>query len=354
MDSRELSQNSMGLLESKFAELTGKSVWVPDWKDASTRYKTKSAETVLLMGYFFHRIFELNYWPENDFALFCLSTPVKKVLVEMFGFDADKIGVVPRYELFPLSQNLLPFPQLTKAHFVHAGRISPQKNIEFLILLTFHFQVLIDPSVRLSLFGPFDSEYHHDSVNFHYTDYKKKITQLIDSLPWPGEKPVIETGFSSEDWLHHMPENAVMVSASTLLSEDFSVSIAQAQEKGWPCLLPHWGAFQDVIGNNVLFYDVDLVADSSQGLNDISKKARAFVLQKDSFQKSTSNERLKLNYPKKMNRDYLKEKMNENLVKWGPDLQFIIDDNFPAFVKSETAAKFFPEFRRIFSGKSEH
>lgn len=351
MNKPEVSSKSMKLIESKFNQLISDTAWVPDWKLTQKSY-SGNCENVLVMGCFFQRIFQLEYWPQKEFKLFCLSRAVKNTLINLFDFDSDVVSIVPRYSLFKTSCDYINFPS-SDFTLVHSGRISPQKNIEFIIFITFYFQILVSPKINIVLMGDFDNEYHHNLLNIKTCNYQDKIYQLINSLPWIGNKPQIINNLSSDDWCSHVPDKGLIFSASNLIYEDFSVAVAQAQELGLPCLLPYWGGFKDVIGSNIKFYDSNLIGSSNESFSLLSLKAKLFV---QSYMSNTLFLQSKLGHPQPdlknpnaINLSYLEKKINDNIKRWGPEIRHIIEGNFHLFVKSENGVKFFSEYNRIFS-----
>ena len=191
MNKTDISHKSIRMLEEQFTKKRLRKTWVPDW---GIQYNTKDAEEIdaLLMGSYFERIFQLEFWPSQDFFLFCLSPQVKKILVEVFSFDSEVVGHLSRYELFPLKGHTPePFIINEKTYFYFGGRLSPQKNIEFLILTVFYLQIFYSSEIELTLLGDYDNEYHKDILGCQFLDYQKKIENLISGLPWAGKKPLI-------------------------------------------------------------------------------------------------------------------------------------------------------------------
>lgn len=353
MKEQDISFRSVSLIEKLVCELFKNNVHIPDWGMCKNDDIVPECAIVLTTGLFYQKVFEIKDWPQNDFSFFCLSSAVKKVLVELLGFDSEVIGVIPRYRLFPPAQNFITYPGDFNFKLVHAGRISPQKNIEFIIFVTFYFQILLSPSIELTLMGNFDNDHHRNTLGIKNIDYKNKIIRLIDSLPWPGKKPEILSDFNPTEWLTAFPSNGIFFSASNLISEDFSVSIAQIQQSlGSPCLIPYWGGFKDVRGDNIRFYDVNNIATSNEPFEVLSKKAKLFVesyAQKKLFHtplhlSNTSN----FISPQKINRGYLIEKIVENKKRWGDEIKHIENGDFYLFAKSQNGQKFFKEYIKIF------
>lgn len=352
MKNEDVSYRSMNILEEKISSLFNTKILMPDWPDS--KLNVSDYNIVFIAGLFYQRIFELNYWPKNDFQLFCLSPSVKSVLTRLLEFDTNSISALPRYLLFPNSAPALSFPKSQDFSMVHGGRISPQKNIEFLVFINFYFQLLYSDKILLYLFGGFDNEHHRNILGINDCDYNNKIITLINSLPWPGAKPTIISNLDSDQWLDHFPSNGVFLSASNLVSEDFSVAVAQIQNSiGAPCLLPHWGGFKDIIGENIEFYNVGLIGTSNESLQAISSKAKIFVqsyLNNSIFlPKADPDINFKFNYPEKINREYLQDKIDLNRKRWGEEIDYIVEGKFHLFAKSKNGQRFFDEYKKIFS-----
>lgn len=350
-ESKDVSFKSIKMLEKRFAEYRQKKIWVPDWGQPSVVSPEDEVE-VVIMGSFYERLFQVDFWPEGDFFIFCLSPKVRRVLIELFGMNPRTIGHVSRYELFPLkSPPLERFALKENNHLYYAGRLSPQKNIEFLIFFTFYLQIFLSVDVKLSLFGDFDNEYHKDIKGCLYQDYDKKINRLIDSLPWPGEKPTFTTGLNEQQWLEYIPMRGLFVSASNLISEDFSVTAAQLQQAGRAMLLPFWGGLGDVIGENIRHYSSSLIGHSHLSLKEIRERAKVFAsacLVENIFISSTDASETVVP-DLKINRGILSKLYLENKRKWGSEINFLAEKNLPAFVATKTGQLFFGECRRLFA-----
>src|SRR5262249_55975023 len=151
------------------------------------------------------------------------------------------IGVIPRYELFPAAKEQRAFPRAGAPFtLVFGGRISPSKNVETLLETVSYLQTAHEVSVRLALFGRFDEAPE-------VRDYRARIRRLIKTTPFT-DRPRLVEGLGPDQWYRGSFETPILVSLSTFLSEDFGVSVAQAQARGWPCLLSDWGGHRDVRG----------------------------------------------------------------------------------------------------------
>jgi hypothetical protein len=354
MKELDISYTSVRMLELAASRFLGANIFIPDWSVYLKDKENITCENVLVAGLFYQKVFEVNDWPRNDFHLFCLCGKVKRVLVEMLNFDSEVVSVLPRYGLFPCADIQLPFPASKNFTLVHAGRISAQKNIEFMIFVNFYFQLLASREINLLLLGKYDNDHPRNVLGLRDVDYKDKITKLLNSLPWPGKKPVIVTDLNEDAWLQNFPSNGICFSTSNLISEDFSVSVAQVQKTlGAPCLLPLWGGLADVRGENINFYDSKYIATSNESFSMISSKAKLFVesylrnnlfLEKKSFEHNEF-----IPNPKKINQDYLQLRKNENISKWGPEIEYVQHGQFHLFAKSENGQLFFKELMGKFS-----
>lgn len=350
----DISYRSVSMLEVLVSELLQSPILISDWAEYLEHNEINKYSHVLAAGLFYQKIFEINDWPLSDFSFYCLCSSVKKTLVNLLGFDADVIGVIPRYKLFPVKTNSTLRLDDSNFSLIHAGRISPQKNIEFIILVSFYFQILHSRNIELTLMGNYDNDYHRNAKGIYTTNYETKIIRLINSLPWIGKKPTVVTSYSQTEWTSHFPANGIFFSASNFISEDFSVATAQVQQfLGNPCLVPYWGGFKDVCGENIMFYDVNCVASSHESLLVTSQKARLFVksfIDKNLFFSPPDIlEQVSLEFPVKINRNYLQERIKKNKEKWGPEIAHIEEGNFHLFAKSENGQSFFKEYFKIFS-----
>jgi glycosyltransferase involved in cell wall biosynthesis len=346
------SYRSLTLIHEKVSNLLGHSVFLPDLKESID--PEGEHQHVLATGLYFRRVFEINYWPKNDFYLYCLSPSVKEVLVKLLSFDPEFINVIPRYTLIPPLDLNTPFQLSNDFTIVFAGRVSPQKNIEFLIMINFYFQLMYSEKIKLLILGSFDNEHHFNALNIYDKNYEVKIHSIINSLPWPGEKPTIIKGLNQFEWIDRVPKNSIYLSVSNLISEDFSMACAQVQNQlSIPLILPQWGAFKDIIGENVRFYHSELIAASNESFVCIAEKSKNFVqlfIQKKLFQnKSNKLLNMELMQCAMINRTYLQEKIELNILKWGRETEEIIKGNLSQFTKSRNGQSFFNEYTNIFS-----
>lgn len=205
-----------------------------------------SSNNIVLFGGYMERILESGTWPFKSVKLWVISSRVKKVLCEMFNLGSDKISVIPRYKLFkdyPEKFDL----QLFDSELVYAGRISRVKNISLLIRTVHLLQKKSSRAIALKLIGDFDEVSHDYNGVFTKNSFEVEIKQLIASLDWIKE-PIFIKRMSSDLWVSELSSKSIYISLSTYLSEDYAVSVAQAQEAGCPVVLSDFGGHSDVKG----------------------------------------------------------------------------------------------------------
>lgn len=349
MKSKEVSQKSISMIEDAVASYLGSRPWSVDWGIPIPEGE-KSYQSALVLGNYFQRIFQVQFWPEAPFELYCVSPSVKKVLVEVFHYDSDLVGCLSRYDLFPASLSPEDFHFTPTTNFFYAGRLSPQKNIEFLILVFFYLQFLYSADITLTLIGDFDNEYHKDFLGFDFVDYQMKIEQLIEGLPWSGEKPKLIHGKNEREWGDVIPPRGLYFSCSNLISEDFCVTVAQLQQAGKPLLLPYWGGLQDVQGDNVRFFHPEAIAHSHLNLKLINQKARALAqqLSTQTFYPCSPESFRSFRPVEKIDRQYLIKKSEENKRRWGTSLELVEQERLPDYIKTEEGQKLFRACRKAF------
>lgn len=348
MNKAEVSHKSIGLIEARFRAHRSRLVWVPDWNIPAPTHADDNLD-IILMGSYFEKIFQPHIFPQTPFSLFCLSHSVRNALISLFELPGNSIGLIDRSHLFKPSSIKKSFELNSLSTLVFGGRLSPQKNIEFLIFTLFHLQILFSKDVKLLLLGDFDDVYHKDILGLKFTSYEQKILNLIEQLPWPGEKPSIVSQLNQQEWLNHLPANGIFVTSSDLISEDFSVSAAQCEEIGYPMLLPSWAGLNDVRASNVYHFDVNLLANSHTEVKWISQKARAFsqmLIEKKYFQLAPKTFSQDIIPTEKMSRAKLEDIYQINLKKWGDELSFLSQGDIAGFAISQKGQDFFKALRR--------
>jgi hypothetical protein len=210
--------------------------------------------------------------------------------------------------------------------------------------------MLYSPKITLSLFGNFDSEYHKDILGCPFMDYSKKIKGLIEGLPWAGAVPEIHTGLNEYEWPEKIPAEGIFITTSNLISEDFSVTAAQLQYLGRALLLPKWGGFYDVRGENVRHFSVEAIAHSHLGIKEISVKAKEFALAliEEKLENLATEKTEKSLFPDTpIDRNYLEFIRQKNIDHWGECINLLVANKLPAFVATEQGRAILEECRRL-------
>lgn len=343
------------MLEQQFTRVRKNITVVPDWGEPFKDSNIPQDYDVLLMGKYFERLFQLDYWPDTEFNLFCLSSQIRNILINVFSVESEIIGCLSRYELFPIEKKIIkPFYLTKKTHFFFSGRLSAQKNIEFLIFTIFYLQIFYSSEIKLTLIGNFDNEYHHDLLGFHYMDYSSKITKLLSELPWTGCQPDIISGLDEHNWTPKIPDEGIFLSTSNLLSEDFSVTSAQLQQLGIPQLVPFWGGFKDVIGEDICHYPETYIAHSHLNLHEINVKAKNFaqiIASGNLFlpHEKKPSKAISILPKYKIDKSYLSSCIEKNKRKWGNEIVHLTNEDFPTFALSKTGQDLILECRKQLS-----
>jgi hypothetical protein len=221
-----------------------------------------------------------------------------------------------------------------------------------LIFTVFYLQIFFSSNIQLKILGDFDSIYHKDVLGCQYSDYSKKILDLISQLPWAGSRPEFIHNLNASEWLNHLPQNGFFISTSNLISEDFSVTAAQLEEIGYPMLLPHWGGFIDAIGSNIKHYSAEIIGSSHQSLSSISRQAKIFsqmIINKQFLTVKNSDSQLNFIPSKKINLQFLEDIYIKNLEKWGSEIQLLRKREIATFALTQNGQFFFKEYRRLFA-----
>jgi len=248
---KDFSSRSMSILSQKVRaaigdKIPGANIWLPDTYELPKDSPGHPVD-VVFFGDFFRKFLETGNWTPERYRIWCLGEPTKKFLTKLAYFREGQVSILPRNLLYNVSSGN-DIPQLTKdsIEFVYAGRLTSSKRIITMIWSVFHLQQS-GADVTLSLYGEFFQEEKFcecPGIN----PYKDKVLTLISGLPWK-IPPKLHGNVGTSEWLKHDPaRKPVYYSLSVLPFEDFSVSVAQVQELGWPCILSNWGAHKNIFG----------------------------------------------------------------------------------------------------------
>lgn len=316
---------------------------------------------IVLFGDFLKRFLESGNWPLEKMRMWVLCERAKNILMELFHIPTQKVGIIPRYELFPLNiqeKKIEDYLLSQKWTFVYAGRISPTKNIEFIIFFTYYLQKYENRQVELIFFGEFDNESFEDRGRFVEESYEEKIVQIITSLEDWENPPKFLGKHGADEWIEHSVENPILINMSTFMCEDFGVSVAQAQQKGWPCFLSDWGGHCDVEGTNVVKIDPIHIGKSFEVLPIIKSKAK--ILAKEFTNLISSNRSAQNNlsstnsntFPEITTISSLDSLRRQFVKKWGTVSILSNRDQLPWFADTSSGSLFFYLYRQKFGKKS--
>lgn len=187
-------------------------------------------------------------WPKKErIRIWLLSTAHRQLLSTFSGIDLAHLGVIPRDKLFRIKkQNLRQNLFKDDVHLVFSGRILKDKHVDLCLGVVFLLQEKLGTKVRFSICGPNLTKDERQSLKEKLAQYAWKI------------KPTLK-GDLGADWHKSFKGNPILLNLSTYLEEDFGVSVAQAQEAGWPVIISNWGGHRDVVGPNCLKVPVPLI-----------------------------------------------------------------------------------------------
>lgn len=251
---------SVNILESKVRSYLNKkeiyNIWFPEHYTGTQSSTLKSIDSekvvhVVLMGDFLRKFFQSGNWIFENLHFWVLCNRSKKVMVELLGLPENTVSVIPRYKLFPIKDTSLK-SKSSKVDFVYSGRISASKNIKFLLALISELQTTYSLDCTLNFYGWYDTDFPENEGRRQEFNYPEMIDSFVKKLKW-SEPPLFHGKKGSEDWISDKLENPILLNFSTYTSEDFGVSIAQAQSNHWPSVLSAWGGHLDATEGKVLF-----------------------------------------------------------------------------------------------------
>lgn len=235
----------------------GEAVWFADHYLPFPAVNDKATVNVVFFGSFLRRFLESGNWTCRSVKIWVLSESVRRVLCQVVGVPERHIGLIPREAIFPSPKRNPPraFDTGVKENFVYSGRISATKNIDMLLKTVSRLQTDHGYSGALTLFGEFDNLSHPDAARkipgrSIIDDYRAHLMNLVEQLPWR-EKPNFAGRLGPLEWLENAPRDPVFISLSTYIYEDFGVSLAQAQEAGWPAIVSDWGGHREAFSQGL-------------------------------------------------------------------------------------------------------
>jgi|GEM_PF-2762908 len=188
-------------------------------------------------------------WPSGlQFRLWVLSRYARGLLQEETGLPARLVAILPRAGLFPPRRPSTPFPPPEQGlRLVFSGRTDGRgKQFGAACALAAALQEESGGG-EFQICGP--------------SLIPGLVQRELARHRWKRKPRVLcDLGV---DWIKKISPG-VLLNLSTFVGEDFGVSVAQAQQEGWPLILSDWGGFRDVRGGNVVKLDPNLLRESEK------------------------------------------------------------------------------------------
>lgn len=310
------------------------------------RIRNQKKVYIIFFGGFLERLYESGNWPKKEYHFICISHQVKEVLIKLFQFNENSISVIERDDLFKTKCENKKIDFSKPVNIFYAGRISPQKNINYILYLA--KQLMDFNQVQIHFFGEYDNNFPKNKGRFLIESFKDELKTIIHDLEIT-DRVHFYHGLGHVDWLKLVPENAIFVNFSTFVAEDFGVSVAQVQQKGYPMILSAWGGHLDVSAANVLTISKNEIITYNEEFNkDMVINVANKVMQFD-FNSETSYVFPSTNLKNEFVSLEQIHKIREiGLIKYGPELSLLGQDRMSLFASTKNGEKFFEKYDSIF------
>lgn len=308
---------------------------------------------VILFGSFFRRILESGNWPFSRIRLWCLSPSVKEVLIGLYGFRDEEIGLIPRNELFPQSLEIRSFPDLRKPWtLVFSGRLSPTKNVETFLVVGHFLQKFFSPDLQLVCQGEFQDDLDPLIDRSRGESYQAYIKGIVSSLTWTHPPQFIPSSFD-HDWTEDHSVNPVFASFTLFSAEDFGVSVAQARAQGWPVILSEWGGQRDVSGSSVIKISPHSIPEAWESLHSLLVKGEYLArVIASRWGEGVELFEQKIFVPVVLDPMKLYDRRQFFVKKLGANFSDLYcgEGKIENFFKTDTGKKMYAHYRQLFSG----
>lgn len=341
------SQKSIAFLKTRIKELytSQNEMFFPDdLSDEVDKLAGKEVD-IFLFGSFVRSLLESSYWSFEKMTFHVLHEGVKRVMVEQFSFAEDEVSVIPRKHI----EKDVKQKMIKEYHFVYAGRINQNKNIETLIYFFYYLQQLVDDVMSLTLIGSFDEEQKiiYGQNEAQGSHFEQKIKSLIDRLDWR-ISPQILPEQDSDRWMDSVRPDSTFISLSTSHFEDFGVAVTQAKEKGWPLVLSDWGGHREVEGDHVIMIPYGYLPQFNEF--EVRGKQIAQFFLKDKF-KVRNLEQKKMTSLKSISNEELALKRKFFFARFGRASHLITRDHWEDFYHTASGIKLVNHYRKSFRGE---
>jgi hypothetical protein len=200
---------------------------------------------VVLFGDAAYALCFTQWWPrDKKFRLWVLNQKLKAGLQHIFHFQDDEIGVIPREELLKRKRTPFSFPLNSHVNLIYSARKTKSKNFELSCFVAYELQKLC---------------FRHD-LTFIIYSLNRTPEELAFRMPvndW-FKRPIL-AGDKGSNWADSAPARSVYINLSVDPLDDFSVSCAEAQEKGWPLILSERGPYLEVQKNSLILIPLELL-----------------------------------------------------------------------------------------------
>lgn len=318
-------------------------------KGIQGKWQREGILDVITFGDTIKKMFLSGNYPQQEFRFWNISSAFKRLQDELLFEGKSTVNLIPRYELFK-NQESKPIDWNKPVDLIYAGRLSRQKNILSLILFAHELNKL-GLQCKLHIFGEFDDRIHEHLGRQVSRPYKKEVEELIASLE--GEwKPQFYGHVEREEWLKGDFSSPIAISLSTFIGEDFGVSLAQAQEKGWPVICSAFGGHLDIEGNQVGVIPSHLIEDSPNSLalkKILSKRAALYFLKSRLQKRECPYQESGLTKISQSDCDSLRRNLAETI---GPALPWLSVESLDNFADTPMGGLFLQKCVEILEGKS--
>lgn len=356
----EQSHRSINILESKTVEYlknlnNSYDIYFPD-TNTFVRNEQSSRTNVVFMGGFLKRLFEIQNWYFSEIVIWVLCQSSKRFFVEVLGFDAESINIIPRsaFQSKNNSDSRI-LNQNEPIHLIYSGRFSQQKNFDILLAVYKEIQNSNDLNIKLICIGGYDNSYHEDLGEYNFFDFKKLCENYIESFTWKNAPHFIDW-LPADQWTQAVPKNSLFISLSTYICEDFGLSVLQAQEEGLQCILTDWGGHSDALNNEVLLINpaqLPTIYDHEDMRNiKIKNVANKILDNLPKISNSKIDSTLQLNENNKIPVENYKKLISELQKELWPDNLLVQKYGLPRFAESSKGIQFFQKFFNVYSGRN--
>lgn len=348
----EPCESSLSFLHKKVSEYMQNNgihneTWYPDLNIYGSGADDRT--NIVLFGNFSLRFFESGNWNFKKAHFFVLSRSVKSVMTEVLKIPGNCISVISRYDLIS-AKPTVEYDISNKVSLVFSGRISRTKNIEGLLRVFKELEKLKKNKFEFHLIGEFDENYHLDYGRFEYSNtYEKFLNDKVSELAFNVE-PIFHKKMDQDKWVESFVEQPVLISLSSYICEDFGVSIAQAQQVGWPVILSDWGAHKDVTeGKSCLIpYNLIPISNEPSEIQSLKAKGAAKYIVDNWVEPREKHEiidfdreEISINELDSMRRELISDRVN--------DYTSYSQAQVDLFADSKTGIEYFIKYRDVFS-----